>query len=123
MPKAYFGCVCVWRPPRRCLSSAAYPRAGEIPSAVSQGEEEAGQTVTAPPGMLLYTVSKQPAAMWPVSSVRKLQPDFRALGLLQDRAASSQHDDRLHQEAEAGCEGRSRDGTGRRRRGNTAGTS
>ncbi|XP_027140182.1 centrosome and spindle pole associated protein 1 isoform X3 [Larimichthys crocea] len=39
----------------------------------------------------------------------------------QDRAASSQHDDRLHQEAEAGCEGRSRDGTGRRHRGNTAG--
>lgn len=57
MPGANFAfvCVCVLRPPRRCLPSAAHPRAREDPPAVSQGEEEAGQTVAAPPGTQCFT--------------------------------------------------------------------
>lgn len=48
-------CVCVLRPPRRCLSRAPHPRDPETTSAVSQREEEAGQAVAAPTGKRLCT--------------------------------------------------------------------
>lgn len=126
-----FGCVCgVLRPPRRCLSSTAHPRAWKDVCAVSQGEEEAGQTVTAPTGALRFTQHTPLTGFWHVFAITNSY--FHVL--VQDRSASSrpfgQHDDytgrRLQQEAEPGGEGRSRDGTGRlmalSRRGNTAGT-
>lgn len=71
MPGPYFAFGYVLRPLRRCLSSATYPRVWENPTAVSQGEEEAGQTVTASPGTLPYTPHTPHFLMylsWPVNS-------------------------------------------------------